>query len=68
MNRVSLVYRGIQMTYGMSIDYLGYQNIKSSDIQRGGTLITRRADGTVDIGMVPLGRVVSTRVRGVQRG
>lgn len=68
MNTLSLIYRGIQMTYGMSIDYLGYQNIKSSDIQRGGTLITRRADGTVDIGMVPLGRVVSTRVRGVQRG
>ena len=67
MNTLSLVYRGIQMTYGMSIDYLGYQNIKSSNIQRGGTLITRRADGNVDIGMVPLGPVVSTRVRGVRR-
>ena len=67
MNTLSLVYRGIQMTYGMSIDYLGYQNIKSSDIQRGGTLITRRADGTVDIRLVPLGPVVSTRVRGVRR-
>ena len=65
MNTLSLIYRDIQMTYGMSIDYLGYQNIKNSYIQRGGTLITRRADGTVDIAMVPLGSVVSVRVRGV---
>lgn len=66
LNTLSLVYRGIQMTYGMSIDYLGYKGIKKSYIQRGGTLITRRADGTVDIAMVPIGSVVSTRVRGVK--
>lgn len=64
LNTLSLVYKGIQMTYGMSVDYLGYQNIRKSYIQRGGTLITRRADGSVDIAMVPLGSVVSTRVRG----
>ena len=51
MNTLSLIYRGIQMTYGMSIDYLGYRNIRNSYIQRGGTLITRRADGNVDIAM-----------------
>lgn len=66
LNTLSLVYRGIQMTYGMSIDYLGYKGIRKSDIQRGGTLITRRADGDVDITMVPIGSVVSTRVRGVK--
>lgn len=66
-NTLSLIYQGIQMTYGMSIDYLGYRNIKKSEIQRGGTLITRKADGTVEIGMVPLGAVVSTRIRGVRR-
>lgn len=64
MNTLSLVYRGIRMTYGMSIDYLGYKNIQNSYIQRGGTLITRNSDGSVDIRMVPLGPVVSTRVRG----
>ena len=64
MNTLSLVYRGIRMTYGMSIDYLGYKNIQNSYIQRGGTLITRNADGSVDIRMGPLGPVVSTRVRG----
>ena len=66
MNTLSLVYKGIRMTYGMSIDYLGYQGIAKSEIQRGGTLITRKADGSVDIRMLPLGPVVSTRVRGVR--
>lgn len=66
LNTLSLVYKGIQMTYGMSIDYLSYKNIKKSYIQRGGTLITRSPDGTVDIKMLPLGSVVSTRVRGVR--
>lgn len=64
LNTLSLEYKGIRMTYGMSIDYLGYPGIQKSYIQRGGTLITRRADGGVDIAMVPLGPVVSTRVRG----
>ena len=67
MNTLSLIYRGIQMTYGMSIDCLGYQGIAKSDIQRGGTLITRKADGSVDVRMVPLGPVVSARVRGVKK-
>ena len=67
MNTLSLVYKGIQMTYGMSVDYLGYQNIQNSYIQRGGTLITRDAGGNVDIAMVPVGPVVSTRVRGAPR-
>ena len=66
LNTLSLIYKGIQMTYGMSIDYLGYKHIDKSYIQRGGTLITRRADGNVDIKMVPLGSVVSTRVRGMK--
>ena len=66
LNTLSLLYKGIQMTYGMSIDYLGYKGIKKSYIQRGGTLITRKADGNVDIRMVPLGAVVSTRVSGVK--
>ena len=64
MNTLSLVYRGIQMTYGMSVDCLGYKGIRKSYIQRGGTLITRKADGSVDVAMAPVGPVVSTRVRG----
>lgn len=66
LNTLSLLYKGIQMTYGMSIDYLAYKGIRKSYIQRGGTLITRKADGSVDIRMVPLETVVSTRVRGAK--
>lgn len=68
LNTLSLIYKGIQMTYGMSIDYLGYKHIDKSYIQRGGTLITRKTDGEVIIKMVPLGAVVSTRVSGVKEG
>ena len=66
LNTLSLIYKGIQMTYGMSIDYLGYSGMKKNYTQRGGTLITRKADNSVDIRMVPLEAVVSTRVRGVK--
>lgn len=66
LNTLSLLYKGIQITYGMSIDYLAYKGIRKSYIQRGGTLITRKADGSVDIRMVPLETVVSTRVRGAK--
>lgn len=66
LNTLSLVYKGIQMTYGMSVDCLGYKGIRKSYIQRGGTLITRRADGNIDVAMAPVGPVVSTRVRGVK--
>ena len=67
LNTLSLEYQGIRLTYGMSIDYLGYRGIHKRHIQRGGTLITRRADGSVDIRMLPLDRVVSQRVRGEKR-
>ena len=66
LNTLSLIYKGIQMTYGMSIDYLGYKGINKSYIQRGGTLITRKADGDVHVDMVPLGAIVSTRISGVK--
>ena len=67
LNTLSLVYQGIQLTYGMSIDYLGYKGIAKKYTQRGGTLITRKPDGTVDIRMAPLEAVVSTRVRGLKK-
>ena len=66
LNTLSLEYKGIRMTYGMSIDYLGYNDMKKRYIQRGGTLITRHVDGNVEIQMVPLGPVVSTRIHGVK--
>ena len=54
LNTLSLVYIGIQLTYGMSIDYLGYKGIMNRHTQRGGTLITRHTDGNVSIKMIPL--------------
>lgn len=64
LNTLSLTYKGIRMTYGMSIDYLGYSGIAKQYVQRGATLITRKTSGEVKISMVPLTTVVSTRVRG----
>lgn len=64
LNTLSLTYQGIRMSYGMSIDYLGYSGIAKQYVQRGATLITRKPDGEVVISMVPLTTVVSMRVRG----
>lgn len=49
LNNISLKYKGIQMTYGNSIDYLAYSNIKSYGNQRGCTLINIKPDGTYNI-------------------
>lgn len=66
LNTLSLIYHGIQLTYGMSIDYLGYPKIGKKYTQRGGTLITRRLDGTIAVKPVPLDRVVSNRIHGIR--
>ena len=66
LNTISLTYKGIRMTYGMSIDYLGYKGIHKKYTQRGGTLITRHTDGKIGVKPVPLSRVVSKRIRGAR--
>jgi len=53
-NNISLEYKGIRLTYGMSIDYLVEPGIARDTKQRGGTLITSHKDGTVDIEQIPL--------------
>lgn len=63
-NTLSLSYQGIQMTYGMSIDFLGYKGIKERYIQRGGTLITIEKNGDFHVKPLPLTQVVSKFVRG----
>lgn len=47
-NNFSIEYKGIRLTYGMSIDYLAYPGIYKEHAQRGCTVITVRADGTFD--------------------
>ncbi len=53
-NNMSLGYKGIRLTYGMSIDYLAMPGISKDIKQRGATLITLHEDSTYDIKQVPL--------------
>ena len=52
-NNISMEYKNIRLTYGMSIDYLAMPGIEKKTKQRGGTLITLHSDSTIDIEMVP---------------
>lgn len=49
VNNVSLEYKGVRLTYGMSIDYLAYIGISKEEIQRGATVIDVMTDGTLSI-------------------
>lgn len=53
-NNMSLEYKGIRLTYGMSIDYLVMPGIARDTKQRGATLITSHKDSSVDIKQIPL--------------
>lgn len=48
INIFSLEYKGIRLTYGMSIDYVAYGKIDTVGTQRGCTVITVKPDGTFD--------------------
>jgi len=47
-NNFSLDYKGIRLTYGMSVDYLGIPGIWKRGAQRGCTVITVSPDGSFD--------------------
>ncbi|MGN0463915.1 MAG: metallophosphoesterase [Acutalibacteraceae bacterium] len=47
-NNFSLEYKGIRLTYGMSVDYLAYPGIYKLGAQRGCTTITFSPDGSFD--------------------
>ncbi len=53
-NNMSLEYKGIRLTYGMSIDYLAMPGIENDTDQRGAELITIHPDSTWDIRQIPL--------------
>ncbi|MBO4866422.1 MAG: metallophosphoesterase [Ruminococcus sp.] len=53
-NNASLEYKGIRLTYGMSIDYLAMPGIDNETKQRGAELITIHADSTWDLEQIPL--------------
>ncbi len=46
VNTFSVDYKGVRLTYGMSIDYLAYIGISKEGAQRGCTIITFSPDGT----------------------
>ena len=47
-NNFSIEYKGIRLTYGMSVDYLAYPGIYKEGSQRGCTIIEFSPDGTFD--------------------
>ena len=53
-NNASLEYKGIRLTYGMSIDYLAMPGIEYETKQRGAELITLHPDGTWNLEQIPL--------------
>ena len=62
-NTQSVTYKGIQLTYGMSIDYLAYKGIKKRINQRGATIIDIADDSSFHCELLPL-----TKVTGTPRG
>ena len=48
LNNFSLNYKGIELTYGMSIDYLAYPGIYKLGAQRGCTVINISSNGAID--------------------
>ena len=51
---MSLEYKSIRLTYGMSIDYLAMPVIENDTDQRGAELITIHPDSTWDVRQIPL--------------
>ena len=50
-NNASVEYKGIRLTYGMSIDYLAYTGISKKGAQRGCTVISLSADGKLSVSL-----------------
>jgi hypothetical protein len=48
VNTYSVEYKGVRLTYGMSIDYLAYIGISKKGAQRGCTVITYTPDGSFE--------------------
>jgi len=66
VNNISLTYKGIRMTYGMSIDCLGYKGIHKQNIHRGATEILLMEDRSLNIRPVPLTDFVTKSIRGIK--
>lgn len=51
VNNASLDYKGIRLTYSMSVDYLAYIGIDKKGAQRGCTVITLSKDGDLSVSL-----------------
>ena len=51
INNASLEYKGIRLTYGMSIDYLAYTDLNKKGAQRGCTVIALSPDGKLSVSL-----------------
>jgi 3',5'-cyclic AMP phosphodiesterase CpdA len=49
LNNFELMYQGVELVYGYSIDYLAYSGIMNYGLQRGCTVINISTDGTFDV-------------------
>lgn len=49
LNSFAMDYKGIKMTYGLSVDYLAYPGIAKFGAQRGCTIIDVHPDATIEI-------------------
>ena len=59
-NNISLEYKKVRLTFGMSIDYLAMPGISKRTEQRGATLITLHPDSGIDIRPIRLSEVPET--------
>lgn len=51
VNNASVEYKGVRLTYGMSIDYLAYMGIHKNGAQRGCTVISFSKDGELSVSL-----------------
>lgn len=58
LSNLSVTYKGIRLTYGMSIDFLAYRDIRKKYTQRGGTIISIKDDKSFDVSLSPLTVIV----------
>lgn len=54
LNYISLKYKGIQLTFSRSIDYLAYLGIAKKTEQRGGTVIVLKPDSSIETHSIKL--------------
>lgn len=58
LSNISLTYKGIRLTYGMSVDFLAYRQIMKKYTQRGGTVIKIKDDSSFTVELEPLTTIV----------